>query len=562
MIVTEIYDGQGFGNQLWCYVTTRVIATDKGYDFGIKSPEKFKGKDFMNLDFGQSVIGGTGPEGGPPHTLPEGIEYYYNERRISHPRNGVDIRVHDSNLVNLPDSTKIDGVMQDEEYIRHRKDEIRQWLKVNEAFECYDFTGDSICVINFRGGEYVHIKNVFLPQRYWDDAVRHTRTKNPQMKFFVITDDVVTAKKFFPEFPVHHFGVAKDYVVLKNARYLILSNSSFAFFPAWLNKDLRYCIAPKYWSQYNTSDGFWGCSYNITRGWMYLDREGRLNDYETCLRELQQYKRDHEEYFTQVKVKNNFLVISNYHNDLSWVPEYSDDYVVYDQSEASTYPPKLDRKKVIKSPHRGHNIRDYCTYIIDHYDDLPDRVIFATGNIFPRHVARDYFDRLVNNNFFTPFEDLRKHEERWPISFFSSDGGFCEINNSWYLKYHPTKYFHDYNDFLRFCFKNPVIPKYIRFAPGANYIVPREHIRKFPKVFYENLQVFVSHIETAIPGESHIIERALHTLWTCNFEINDAMLHPIDENFVAKPRPTHSLKERIVRSTMRAVDAILARMTR
>lgn len=73
MILTEIYNGQGLGNQLACYVTTRVVAKDKGYDFGIKSPEKFKCLDFMDLDFGLPVNGGTIPaEGQPPLTLPDG----------------------------------------------------------------------------------------------------------------------------------------------------------------------------------------------------------------------------------------------------------------------------------------------------------------------------------------------------------------------------------------------------------------------------------------------------------------------------------------------------------
>ncbi|GAH68596.1 unnamed protein product, partial [marine sediment metagenome] len=58
MIVTELYNGQGLGNQLWSYVVTRVIALDRGFDFGIMNPEKFKGKDFMSLDFGKEVIGG------------------------------------------------------------------------------------------------------------------------------------------------------------------------------------------------------------------------------------------------------------------------------------------------------------------------------------------------------------------------------------------------------------------------------------------------------------------------------------------------------------------------
>ena len=566
MIVTEIYNGQGFGNQLWCYVVTRVIARDRNYEFGIKSPEKIKGVDFMNLDFGKAVIGGIGPEGGPPRSLPEGIKYYYNEKEIVHPLNGVDIRMHDKNLLSIRDNTKIDGIMQDEQYIIHRKNEIRDWLRVKKEYECYDYSNDNICVINFRGGEYMAIKNVFLTQKYWDDAMEHMLKINKNFKFVVITDDVVTARRFFPKFDVFHFSISKDYIIIKNAKYLILSNSSFAFFPAWLNENLKFCIAPKYWSQYNTSDGFWGCSYNITKDWMYLDRNGKLNDYDKCIREQREYIDKHREYYTQIKLKNNFLVVSNYYNDISWIPEYTDDYIIYDQSEIEMYPDTIDKNKVIKNDHLGHNIYDYCTYIINNYENLPERVLFATGNIFPRHIPKEYFDRLMNNKFFTPFEYWKKHKEYYKkgflICFFSSDGGFCEINNSHYLNQtHPTKYFHNYNDFLRFCFIDPVIPKYIRFAPGANYIVPRENILKIPKIFYENLKVFVSHCATAIPGESHIIERAFHTIWNSNFEINPNMLKPIDNSFVAIPKIKDStakptLKDRIVNKIIRILEKI------
>src|SRR5580698_3840869 len=103
MIVTELYNGQGLGNQLWCYVVTRVIALDKGYDFGIMSPEKFKAARFMKLDFGKPVAGGTGPEGGPPTSLPEGIAHYYAEKKITR-ADGTDVRMHDHDLVNVSDN--------------------------------------------------------------------------------------------------------------------------------------------------------------------------------------------------------------------------------------------------------------------------------------------------------------------------------------------------------------------------------------------------------------------------------------------------------------------------
>lgn len=528
MIVTEFYNGQGLGNQLWCYATTRVIATDRGYDFGIMSPEKLKALDFMNLDFGRPVTGGNGPEGGPPTSLPDGIKFYYNERRIDHPATGVDIRTYDPRLVKVPDNTKIDGIMQDEQYIAHRKDEIRVWLKVRPELACLGYASDDICVINFRGGEYTRIAAVFLPQTYWDTAITHMRRINPKFRFVVITDDVPTAKKFFPSFDVFHFNITKDYSIINNAHFLILSNSSFAWFPAWLNKRLKFCIAPKYWSQYNRSDGYWGCTFNLTKGWQYLNREGQLQDYEVCRQELDSYIKSHRSYFDQPRIKDNFLVISNYHNDLSWVPAYTDRYLVYDRSKQGIYPPELDRTKIIKQPNVGYNLYDYFTYIIDNYDDLPAVVIFVKGNVFPRHVTEAEWNRLMNNRYFTPIEDWRMHLEQWPVSFFSSDGGFCEINNNWYLQYHPTKYFATYNDFLSFCFADSVIPRYIRFAPGANYVVPKENIQKYSKVFYENLRTFVSHGQ--LSGESHIIERALHTIWGGSYEPSPAMLSPIPAN--------------------------------
>ncbi len=279
MIITELHDGQGLGNQLWCYIATRVIAKDKGYDFGIKSPERFKGDSFMDIDFGKPV---------------EGIRHRYSEQSIIHPLNRSDIRTYDEKLVNVPDRTEIEGYMQDERYIAHRKGEIRQWLSVRKAYDCTDYSGDDICVINFRGGGYIFDVDFFLPRRYWKNAIALMRAVNPSFRFIVVTDDVKTARRFFPNFEVFHWSIGKDYSVIKNAHYLILSNSSFAWFPAWTSTRLKYCIAPKYWGRHNISDGFWSLGYNVTKGWMYLDRKGNLYDYDQCIKELDQYMLAHK----------------------------------------------------------------------------------------------------------------------------------------------------------------------------------------------------------------------------------------------------------------------------
>lgn len=151
MIITEIYNGQGLGNQLACYVTTRVIAKDMGVDFGIMNPHKFKAKEFINLDFGKPVIGGSGPEGGPPTSLPESIQHYYKEKWHVLP-NGSNITIDDPNLQIVSDNTKIDGILQSEDRIIHRKEEIKTWLKVNPDKDNYSFSDENTCILAFRGG--------------------------------------------------------------------------------------------------------------------------------------------------------------------------------------------------------------------------------------------------------------------------------------------------------------------------------------------------------------------------------------------------------------------------
>lgn len=291
MIITEIYNGQGLGNQLACYVTTRVIALDKGFDFGIMNPHKFKCNDFLSLDFGKEVIGGSSPaEGAPPTVLPDGINNYFKEKTTRHP-NGSDISIDDPNIENISDNTKLDGNFQSEKRIIHRKEEIRQWLKVNPKNDCYDFSNENICVINFRGGEYAGVPNFYLNKTYWDNAVNRMLDINPDFEFIVITDDVNRAQGFFPDFKVFHFNIGTDYSIIKNAHYLIISNSSFAYYATLCNVNVKYILAPKYWGRYNISDGYWSCGYNIFQNHNYIDRDNKLFTFEESIKEFDEYKK-------------------------------------------------------------------------------------------------------------------------------------------------------------------------------------------------------------------------------------------------------------------------------
>lgn len=302
MIATELYFGQGIGNQLHVYVTTRVIAEDRKLDFGFLGLENFgdrryndRGLYFMDLDLGKPV---------------EGIVHHYQEKELRLITNnshhdatlGCDIRLPDIDLKNVPDNCKIDGTMQSDEYLYHRRDDIKQWLKLKPEHDCKDFTSDDICVLNIR--DYEGNNELFLSRDYWVRAIYHMLRMNTEMQFLVITENPDMAKRLLPELAdnVYHFDVGKDYSIIKNARWLILSNSSFGYFPALTNDEARLIIAPKYWARHNVSDGYWCTGCNLYRGFVYMDREGNLQSYEECKREFELYKLDHKELYKQYSV--------------------------------------------------------------------------------------------------------------------------------------------------------------------------------------------------------------------------------------------------------------------
>ena len=98
------------------------------------------------------------------------------------------------------------------------------------------------------------------------------------------------AKKYFKDFQCYHFDIAKDYVSIKNAKYLILSNSSFPYFAVLTNEVVEFIIAPKYWARYNISSGYWSTEQNIYSGWNYLDRNGKIFSADKCREENANFK--------------------------------------------------------------------------------------------------------------------------------------------------------------------------------------------------------------------------------------------------------------------------------
>lgn len=300
MIGTEFIDGQGLGNQLFCYVTARAVALENGYDFGTAGQERFavnihsdRGMYFMDVDLGHAITEEDKKNFNIYHDVETRLYIGNSVHDLTH---GCYVAGADPGIHRVADNTLLYGNMQDESYFVKYLPQVREWLKVKPEYDSHEYSRENLCIINMRGGEYTGSPELLINRRYWLNGMKEMKKIRPDMEFMIITDDVETAQRMLPGIPAYHFDIGKDYVTLKNAHYLLLSNSSFACLPAHTSETLKFVIAPKYWARHNVSDGYWASEQNIYSLFHYMDREGRVFTAEECRRELDDYKKKSKKY--------------------------------------------------------------------------------------------------------------------------------------------------------------------------------------------------------------------------------------------------------------------------
>lgn len=192
-------------------------------------------------------------------------------------------------------------------------------------------------------------------------------------------------------------------------------------------------------------------------------------------------------------------VISRFNHHMSWIHDYTDNYILYDRSE-KVLPGAITVENI------GSDIYDKFTFIIDNYDNLPDVAVYTKANLFD-YITPKEFERIRFNTTFTPIltQNHKTYSDNEGVVCYYDRGLYYERNNGWYLASHPAR------SIELFHLLGMAGKPYIGFAPGSNYILPKENILKHSKVFYEKLRSYMEY--TIYPGESQIIERGLYELW-------------------------------------------------
>tara|TARA_R100000742_G_C4277092_1_gene98674 strand:- start:1770 stop:2696 length:927 start_codon:yes stop_codon:yes gene_type:complete len=301
MLAASIHEHAGLGNQIWRYVCCRVFAETLGYDWGVSHPG-WRGP-FLNIDWGKEVS--LNVEQDSDFIQSDEFKHYYKEVSEPFPEVAGEVGRADKGFLKLEDNTYINGNFQRMEYIEEHRDKICEWLSYDDKYKVTDYASEEYCVIQLRGGDYT-TGHSMLPPEYYQNAMKHMKDNNPDIKFVIVTDDPNTAQRLIPGVPIVGSAISEekdqhqkniswytypggpvsiDYSILNTAKYAIISASTFAFWPIWTNKQLENVIAPMYWFDWSRSNGWWRPYDGVVNDekWLWLHRDGNLYSTDTCI---------------------------------------------------------------------------------------------------------------------------------------------------------------------------------------------------------------------------------------------------------------------------------------
>jgi len=305
MIYIKFEKGQGLGNQLWNYAVLRSIANFRSIDYKVLNIENFKGKKFLDID-----------ETNNPNikTIEEDLEFAYEELFYDKKLETISSD-YDRSIIDIKDNSLLKGIFQSEEYLIPNKNIINDFIKIKPNLN-FQMDWDKICILNLRGGEYKRHKNLILPKSYWTNAINNIKKINSNLIFKIVTDDEKYAEKFLPEVEILRGNIEADFYNIYNAKYIIVSNSSFSYFPINLGSTPKIVIAPLYWSRFGNKYNRWSSPSNFYKDWLWQDDSGKILSHKKVLKTLIDTRSEFKKYnirfkydFLETKNKNSYVLI-------------------------------------------------------------------------------------------------------------------------------------------------------------------------------------------------------------------------------------------------------------
>lgn len=246
MIRIIFLSGQGIGNQLWLLFTSLFLADRLNKTLVVQNFNLFKGQrlfknSLRNLFFLEEDLS---------FSIDDYSWYSFSSTAFCDQNTSellffrLDPKIF--SLIACYDNILLEGIFQDP-YLLPSPQFIRGLL-VDNFLDKPDCIDRGTCLVNIRGGDYLGLfRSPCVDVKYFYNAFNYFSTLIPSLTFKIVTDDNDYASIIFPDLQLLHGDYTQDFHCLMHTSYAILCNTSFAFFPLYINETLEIATAPSKW---------------------------------------------------------------------------------------------------------------------------------------------------------------------------------------------------------------------------------------------------------------------------------------------------------------------------
>ncbi len=270
------------GNQLFQYAFIRALSQRRNTSFFVNETfEKFSAADYFDLD-GYSSAG----------NLLNKLYFKLRHGSLLNSLQSVAVENHDAvETENLSNNQIYHGYFQSEIYFKDILSYLPSLIKVKRGYanrfkRQYSnlFLNHQVIAVHIRRGDYQNLNSwwaenlgsadLTLPVQYYLNCLQQVKHLY-NYKVVFVSDDISFARSAFAHIENAIFAgedLITDFQILQHADICVISNSSFAWWGAWLNtKRHKQIFCPKYWLGFKIQQEY--PAGIIPAGWIQKEAE-------------------------------------------------------------------------------------------------------------------------------------------------------------------------------------------------------------------------------------------------------------------------------------------------
>lgn len=260
MIISKISDG--FGNQLFMYACGYAVAkrlsTELALDITYLSTNNLRNYELNKLNIVYDKLFSVDKIHYPLNIVLRKLLHLILRSKYNFFKEKITYK-YNKNILHIDKDSYLFGYWQTEKYFKEYRSDILKMFTPN--YELSKETNSLIekvvscnsVAVHVRRGDYVKL-GICLDLLYYKNAFAVLNKKLKNLSYFVFSDNVEYAKQMFKDMDGNFEYVERtssdstldDFFIMKECKHIIIANSSYSWWAAWLNDNPnKVVIYPK-----------------------------------------------------------------------------------------------------------------------------------------------------------------------------------------------------------------------------------------------------------------------------------------------------------------------------